>query len=123
MFNVHKRFKNLKVYLPISKYMIAWYTLVMFIVITDFYFAVLYVCFDSELSHRIILYVYQPLLFVIFIADILVTFNTSFIRNGELITDKRTIKTNYIKSIYFVFDLLALICVVYQISMHSSNNG
>jgi hypothetical protein len=53
--------------------------------------------------------------------DILVTFNTSFIKNGELITDKRSITENYAKSIYFIFDVSALICVIYQMSIHYSS--
>jgi hypothetical protein len=68
--------------------MIAWYALVMGMMILNFYLALLYLCFDSTLSLDIITYFCLPILLIICVVDILISFNTSFVRNGELITDK-----------------------------------
>merc|ERR1711963_936837 len=42
----------------------------------------------------------------LFIAEMIVSFNTGFIRNGEFIRDRREIAKRYVKT-YFIFDLVA----------------
>lgn len=68
--------------MPISKYMIAWYSVVIWSMIANYYFAILYICFSSDISHDLITYFCQPILLIVCILDILISLNTSFIKNG-----------------------------------------
>ena len=45
---------------------------------------------------------------LMFIADILINFRTTYVTNGEVVTDKQKIAVNYVKG-WFVIDTIAAI--------------
>lgn len=105
---------QLQIFLPVSTGMIIWYFIVMLIIIFNFFFTIVFICFRSQTAQVIIHFIIAPLLIIVCTLDILMSLNTSFIQKGKLITDKHIIRSVYIRSIYFVFDLLSLIVVICQ---------
>lgn len=49
-----------------------------------------------------------------------ISFNTSFIENGRIITNKSTLRIRYIRSVIFPLDLLVAVVTIVQISTQAS---
>lgn len=56
------------------------------------------------------------------VLDILFSFNTCFIRKGIIITERKQIALEYIKSIYFWIDILSLIVSILQVALNKLPN-
>lgn len=111
--------RRMRVFMPISKFMIGWYLTIMLVIVIDFYFTVLLICFRSQTAANVIAYFTLPFLLIICILDIFFSFNTSFIQRGRIITDKTAMRLKYIKSSYFYFDAIALVIVFCQLIFHN----
>lgn len=96
---------TIPVFLPVSKYLIAWYFLLLFVVYVDFFVTIIVICYE-DITARIILYEYiNIMVFPLLIIDILLTFNTGFIQDGKMILVRKNIAKKYIKSIFFFVDV------------------
>ena len=95
--------------------MILWYFSVLIVLTLDFILVIVYICFRSEEANLALRDGVLPILTIVCFFDILVTFNTSFIKNGQLVEDRKQIFWKYLASWYFFFDCVALIVALCQV--------
>ena len=76
----------LGIFLPVSVFLIFWYFLVLLSITIDFILTILGLCFRNLYIQSIVGRYIIPIVFVILLLDIFVSFNTGFIKNGKIIT-------------------------------------
>ena len=81
--------KSFPIFLPVSPLMIIWYFMVLIIILLDFAFTVVFICYKSEEAEYVLWHAILPITTIIMGADILISFNTSFIFNGRIILDRK----------------------------------
>ena len=79
---------KIPVFLPVSPFMIFWYFLVLIVILLDFAFTVVFICYRSSEAEFVLWHAIVPLITVILALDILISLNTSYIRNGQLILSR-----------------------------------
>jgi len=80
-------------------------------------------CFESYYNvHLILYYGFDNVMIPIMLADILITFNTCYVKNGIVIYDRRLIATKYVRSIHFWVDLTCFIISVLQVAFNSQDH-
>lgn len=108
---------RIPVFLPITKYMMIWYFVMIIALVVDYFFSIYYLCFhsfDQQFTGKTIT---LPILAFIFFIDILISLNKSFIENGRIINDKKTIRLRYATNFYLFLDLVALTSIIVQCSI------
>ncbi len=108
---------RIPVFLPITKYMIIWYFVMIIALAVDYFFSIYYLCFHSSDLQFKGKTITLPIFALIFLIDILISLNTSFIENGRIINDKKTIRLRYATNFYLFLDLIALTSIIVQWSI------
>lgn len=107
------------IFIPISAYLLIWSFLMLILVSADFMLTIVVQCFRNS-SANVILYIYfDKLMPFVFLTDILISFNTCFMRNGIVVYSRKQIAKNYVQTIYFYVDIISLIASIIQF-LHNS---
>ena len=69
--------------------MIIWYFRVLIIILLDFAFTVVFISYKSEEAEYVLRNAILPITTIIIMADILISFNTSFIFNERINLDRK----------------------------------
>jgi hypothetical protein len=102
--------------LPVSTQLIAWYGFVIFFVIIDLILTVIVNCFNHIPSKDVLYYFIDFAMPVVLILDIMISFNVGFIKNGKIILNRKAANKEYMSTIYFYCDILALLNSILQIA-------
>jgi hypothetical protein len=105
-----------KLFLPVSAQLIAWYAFVIFFVIIDLVLTVLVNCFDHGPTKDVLFYFMNFAMPIVLILDIIISFNVGFIKNGKIILNRKAANKEYMATVYFYCDVLALISSIMQIA-------
>ena len=81
--------KSFPIFLPVSPLMIIWYFRVLIIILLDFAFTVVFISYKSEEAEYVLRNAILPITTIIIMADILISFNTSFIFNERINLDRK----------------------------------
>ncbi len=106
----------MKLFLPVSTQLIAWYAFVIFFVIVDLILTVIVNCFDHGPSKDVLFYFINFTMPIVLILDIIISFNVGFIKNGKIILNRKAANKEYMSTVYFYCDILALINSIMQIA-------
>jgi hypothetical protein len=87
--NFLKRLSSVKLFLPVSNQLIAWYAFVIFFVLADLVLTVIVNCFNDENSKVVLFEFINIAMPIVLIFDILISFNVGFIKNGKIILDRK----------------------------------
>ena len=111
------------VFLPLSKISVIWEFFVIFFIICDFIVTIMVQCFESYYNvHLILYYGFDNVLILILILDILMSFNTCYVKKGVVIYDRKEIANQYIGSLNFWIDLISLLVSIVQVAVNREEN-
>lgn len=88
--------------------------------LVDLIITVLVTCFNDAHTQKFLYLVVNNILPIILIIDILISFNTGFIRNGKIVLDRKIANKDYIMTIYFYCDIIALITSIARIPLQNT---
>ena len=72
-------------FLPVSTFLIFWYFLIMLLLLLDFLLTVIIICYRNESASHDFRFYLLPIVVIAFFLDIIISFNTGFIKNGKII--------------------------------------
>ena len=110
-----KEDKFTNIFLPVSALLIFWYFLVLIVLLIDYLFTVVVICYRDEFASYIFRQYILPFVVITLFIDICISFNTGFIKNGKIIWVRKQIARNYVFSLYFWLDILAFVVVILQL--------
>ena len=76
-------------FLPVSTFLIFWYFLIMLLLLLDFLLTVIIICYRNESASHDFRFYLLPIVVIAFFLDIIISFNTGFIKNGKIIRVKK----------------------------------
>ena len=91
-------------------------------IVCDFSLTILVQCFQDAFLADLLYDYFDRLLVVVLTLDILISLNTCIIKRGVIISERKAIAKDYLKSFYFVVDLLSLLLGFLQLFLNSANN-
>lgn len=80
--------RQVKMFLPVSTKLILWYVFVIVYMLIDLVLTVIVNCFRHNTSRTVLFQIINNILPIILILDILISFNTGFIKNGKIILNR-----------------------------------
>lgn len=114
---------KIPVFLPISSITVAWEFIILLYIVLDFSLTILVTCFPSDTFLGEILYHYfDRILVILLVLDILFSLNTCIIRKGVVISERKAIAADYLKSVFFIVDVVSLIFSILQLIFNSVKN-
>lgn len=118
--NIWERINKINLFLPVSKELIFWYLFVIAYMFTAFVMTILVNCFSHDYTKTILFEVVNNLMPVVLSLDILISLNTGFIKNGKIILNREAANIEYISTVYFYCDMIALVTSIMQISFQNT---
>lgn len=114
---------KIPVFLPISSITVAWEFIILLYIVLDFSLTILVTCFPSDTFLGEILYHYfDRILVILLVLDILFSLNTCIIRKGVVISERKAIAADYLKSVFFIVDVVSLVFSILQLIFNSVKN-
>ena len=84
-----ERLSSVKLFLPVSTQLIAWYAFVIFFVLIDLILTVIVNCFNHDTSKILLFQFINNVMPIVLIFDIVISFNVGFIKNGKIILNRK----------------------------------
>jgi hypothetical protein len=114
--------KRIPVFLPISFITIAWELIVLLYVVCDFALTVLVQCFQDQFLSNLLYQYFDRIMVVILFLDIAFSFNTCIIKRGVIISERKEIAKDYLRSFFFITDLVSLVLSLMQFFLNNAKN-
>jgi hypothetical protein len=95
--------------------MLVWYLFVIAYMLTDLILTIIVQCFNNTATKHVLFQVINNILPIIQIIDILISFNTGFIKNGKIILNRKAANYEYVTTVYFYCDVIALVMSLLQV--------
>jgi hypothetical protein len=101
---------------------VAWEFFMLLYIVCDFSLTVLVQCFQDEFLSELLYEYFDRIMAVMLVLDIVFSLNTCIIRKGVIISERRAIAKDYLRSLFFAVDAVSLALGMLQLFLNSQKN-